>query len=83
MFSGKEKMKLFIRRKICSSIKTLDEATPHMLEYFFLSDYEWQHGDVVADESGNLWKYCIEEYGIFLVAENANDQGMIQLLLLK
>ena len=84
MESSKDKMKTRIRRTVCNEIKTLSEAPSNVLHYFFVDQWQdWDHGDMVADESGNLWSFVVAEYGVFLNAVNADDQGKMVMLRLE
>ena len=70
----------FLRRKICSSIKTLEKAPVNILSYFFLEDKSLRNGDMIADESGNLWVYYIDQEGIYLMSAYSDDNDEVTML---
>ena len=75
-----KKLKTIVRRKICASINSLEDAPPSVLNYFFVDDNCRQNGDMVADQSGDLWTYIENEEGIFLLGAYANSTGKSTML---
>ena len=61
--------KIFLRREVGADIRSLKEAPPIALNFFFKRD-EFETGDMVADESGDLWTYINEDGCSYLISSN-------------
>ena len=73
----------FVRRKICCNIKNLEKAPVSVLSYFFLEDTTWRNGDMIADESGNIWVYFIDGDGIYLLSSYPDKDNKLTMLRLE
>ena len=59
--------KLFLRRELGNEIRSLDKTPPVAMNFFFARG-DFESGDMIADESGNLWTFVEDEYSIYLIS---------------
>ena len=63
-----------LRREMGKFIKTLDSAPPEAID-FFLSKGVFEHGEMIADESGTLWTFFVDQYGALVMTAYPDKNG--------